>query len=245
MLQNIKHAVAWLTAMVRKGWPRQLLEDANPDRNDWAGGISKEQYEAVRAQMLGLALLRSPEARTRDRACRELSDFFEYRVGGNRGNGRLHIVFQNEIREAMEALIDVAVQAPDSGVIESALFALSAAVNFAHGANLVDWEPLVANLAQLERVDYVLPLLAATGNSKYRAVITQFLADSREDVRVCAEESLIELDFEMNAKAGRLAVADRRFMRELAHPACQGMEFAVRNTIVAVGPDLQSTTVVD
>jgi hypothetical protein len=165
--------------------------------------ISTEVQEEVRAQMLNLALLRSPDAKTRERVCSGLSDFFEYWVSTSRDDRSHH--FRNEIRAAMEALIDVAIHDADARVIEGALYALSQAVFFAGSSGLVNWDPLVEKLGQLDLIDYVLPMLADTEDSKYRSVIAQFVDDPRDRVRESAREGLADLDLELNIAAGRRA----------------------------------------
>jgi hypothetical protein len=165
--------------------------------------ISTEVQEEVRAQMLNLALLRSPDAKTRERVCSGLSNFFEYWVSTSRGDRSRH--FRDEIREAMEALIDVAIHDTNAKVIEGSLYALSQAVFFAGASGLVNWDPLVAKLGQLDLVDYVLPMLADTENSKYRSIIGQFVDDPRDRVRASAREGLADLDLELNIAAGHRA----------------------------------------
>jgi hypothetical protein len=158
--------------------------------------------ERTRAFMLDqLALLRSRKASQREDACGVLGDFFELSVGGAPGE------FQDEIRQAMQALIDIATHDADKTVRTAALSALSAGATYADGARLADWEPLVAKLDRLDTndLDDAISLLASTGDPKYRAVVASHAEDPREPIRISAREALAELDVQINVESGRRA----------------------------------------
>jgi hypothetical protein len=157
-----------------------------------------------RAFMLDqLALLRSRKASQREDACGVLGDFFELSVGGAPGE------FQDEIRHAMQALIDIATHDADKAVRTAALSALSAGATYADGAQLADWDSLVAKLDRLDAndLDDAISLLASTGDPKYRAVVASYAEDPREPIRISAREALAELDVQINVASGRRAFA--------------------------------------
>ena len=171
--------------------------------------VSLEEQERVRSDLQSyLERVRSSDMRTRDQACDALSDFFAYDIGNSYKIDRERLAaFQHEIREAMEALIDLAISEQNAIVIESALHAVVSAVVHADGARLVNWDPLVVNLGRTNDVEYVLLCLAHTGETKYRPVIAQFLQHTSETTRVHAAEQLESLDREINIAAGQSACA--------------------------------------
>src|ERR1700684_4101739 len=103
--------------------------------------VSPEDREDVRSSVRhNLERLRSADARTRDNACDELNDFFEYYISnGYRMSEERRAVFEGEIRDAMAALLDLAVKEQAADVVESALHALAGAAVHADGASLIDW----------------------------------------------------------------------------------------------------------
>jgi hypothetical protein len=105
-------------------------------------------------------------------------------------------------------------------VIEGALYALSQAVFFAGGSRLVNWDPLVAKLGQLDLVDYALPMLTDTEDPKYRAAIAQFVDDPRDRVRESAREALAQ-------HRGRVSRLRRRARRGAGTGASEGQRPAL------------------
>jgi len=171
--------------------------------------VSLEEQQKVRSDLQGyLKGLRSLDVQTRHQACGTLSDFFEYRIGSAYKIDQERLTaFEDEIRAAMEALIDLAVSEQNAVVTESALYALLTAVVYADGARLANWDPLVVNLDRINDVEYVLSCLAYTGAPKYRPVIAQFLQYASQRTRVDAAEQLGSLDREINIAAGQDAYA--------------------------------------
>jgi hypothetical protein len=181
------------------------------DKEDENMTISAEELAQVRANIqASLERLRLSDPRKREQGCAELSDFLEYYIGrGGYGmNEERRSAFECEIRNAMEALLDVAVREQDPSVIESSLSALYAAVNYAAGEREVNWEPLAAKLDEFTRTDdadAVMFCLASTGEPKYRPFIAKLLQHAIPEIRASAAEQLRYLDMNMNIQTGRRA----------------------------------------
>lgn len=150
-----------------------------------------------------LARLRSDQAAERRVACDTLHDFFFITAS------RAPDEFEEETREAMEALLKLAARDKDESVLSQALRALSAGTTYADGARLVNWNPLVARLDELGPSDLeaLMVSLAFAGEQRYRSVIAKYVDDPREQVRVCARDQLEEIDVQINVEAGRRAFA--------------------------------------
>jgi hypothetical protein len=167
-------------------------------------GGTRLDRERQRQYMLDLlARLRSDQAADRRIACDSLNDFFVSPVGWTPHE------FEEETREAMEALLKLAARDEDKSVLSEALRALSAGSTYADGARLVNWHPLIARLDELGPGDLeaVIVSLAFAGEQKYRAVIAKYVDDPREEVRMCARDQLEEIDVQINVEAGRRAFA--------------------------------------
>jgi hypothetical protein len=170
--------------------------------------MSPEEREKVRSSVQRkLEGLRSSDTRTRDQSCEELNDFFE--SNGYRMSEERRAAFEGEIREAMGALLDLAVNEQEADVIESALHALASATVYADGAPLIDWDRLVVKLGGLkpQLAEYALSCLANTGDPKYRPIIANYLQNASEEMRANAAEQLDEIDCQINIAAGRSAFA--------------------------------------